>query len=48
MLEWYRGEDAGDLKRIELDVLVENWRDLNGPGRKILKNNSKILMEEKS
>ena len=21
----YRGEDAGDLKRSELDVLVENW-----------------------
>ena len=23
VLEWYRGEDAGDLERIELDVLLE-------------------------
>ena len=35
VLEWYRGEDAGDLKRSELDVLVENWTSLNAPGRKI-------------
>ena len=25
VLERYRGEDAGDLKRIELDELVETW-----------------------
>ena len=25
VLEWYRGEDAGDLKRSELNELVENW-----------------------
>ena len=28
VLEWYRGEDAGDLKRSELNELVEN---LTGP-----------------
>ena len=48
VLEWYRGEDAGDLERVELPVLVENWRHLNDPGRKICKINLKILMEEKS
>ena len=25
VLERYRGEDAGDLKRSELDEVVENW-----------------------
>ena len=29
----YRGEDAGDLKRSELNVLVETWTCLNAPGR---------------
>ena len=48
VLEWYRGEDAGDLERVELPVLVENWRHLNDPERKIWKINLKILMEEKS
>ena len=48
VLEWYRGEDAGDLERIELNILVENWRYLSDPGRKIWKINSKVLMEEKS
>ena len=28
----YRGEDVGDLKRSEFDVLVENWTRLNAPG----------------
>ena len=27
----YRGEDVGDLKRREFDVLVENWTCLNDP-----------------
>ena len=27
--EWYRGEDAGDLKRSELNELVENLTCLN-------------------
>ena len=47
VLDWYRGEDAGDLKRSELDVLVENWTSLNAPGRKIFKINSMIPMKEK-
>ena len=46
MLERYRGEDAGDLERSELDVLVGNWACLNAPGRKNWKINSRILMEE--
>ena len=29
VLERYRGEDAGDLKRSELNELVENWTCLN-------------------
>ena len=47
-LEWYRGEGAGGLERIGLDVLVENRRYLNHSGRKIWKIISKILMEEKN
>ena len=31
-LEWYRGEDAGDLKRSELNELVENLTCLNALG----------------
>ena len=34
VFERYRGEDVGDLKRSELDELVENWTCLNAPGRK--------------
>ena len=48
VLEPYRGEDARDLKRSELDELVENWTCLNAPGRKTWKINSKIVMDEKS
>ena len=48
VLERYRREDAGDLKRSELDELVENWTCLNAPGRKFWKIDSKILMDEKS
>ena len=33
VLERYRGEDAGDFKRREFDVLVENWTCLNDPRR---------------
>ena len=32
VLDGYRGEDAGDLKISDLNVLVENWRFLNNPG----------------
>ena len=35
VLERYRGEDAGDLERSELDELVENWTCLNSPRRRI-------------
>ena len=42
VLEWYRGEDAGDLERSELNELVENWRHLNDSGRKIGKLRGKI------
>ena len=48
VLERYQGEGAGDLKKNELDELVENWTCLNALGRKIWKINSKILMDEKS
>ena len=44
-LRWYRGEDAGDIKRIEL---VEKWICLNVLEKKICKLNPKILMDEKS
>ena len=46
-MEWYRGEDAGDLKRSELNELVENWICLNALERKIWKINAKIVMDEK-
>ena len=29
VLEWYRGEDVGDLKRSELNELVQNLTCLN-------------------
>ena len=29
VFEWYRGEDAGDLKRSALNELVGNWTCLN-------------------
>ena len=45
VLEWYRGEDAGDLKRSEINELVENWTCLNALESKF---NPKILMDEKS
>ena len=56
VLEWYRGEDAEDLKRSELNYLVENLACLNALERKLWKRdqkvtdekiNPKILMDEK-
>ena len=38
VLEWYRGKDAGDIKRIEV---VENWTCLNVLEKKILRIYSK-------
>ena len=46
MLEWDRGEDAGDLERSELIELVENWRYLNAFEGKIWKSDQKIVMDE--
>ena len=48
VLERYRGEDAGDLKRSELNELVENWTCLNALEREMWEINPKILMDEKS
>ena len=46
VLDWYRGEDAGDLRRSELTELVENLTCLNAIEGKIWKRNHKILMNE--
>ena len=46
MLDGYRGEDAGDLKRSELNELVENWTDLNALDRKSWKGNLKVVTDE--
>ena len=48
VLERYRGEGAGDLKKSELNEFVENWTCFDALRRKIWKINSKILMDEKS
>ena len=48
VLERYRGEDVGDLKKSELDELVENRTYLNALERKIWKINPKILRDEES
>ena len=48
VLERYRGEDAGDLKRSELDELVENRVCLNAVKKKMWKINAKILIDENS
>ena len=48
VLEWYRGEDAGDLKRSELSELVENLTCLNALEEKIWKSNQKVVTDEKS
>ena len=42
VLEWYRGEDAGDLKRSELNELVENLTCINALEVKIWKGNQKV------
>ena len=46
-MERYRGEDAGDLKRSELNELVENLTCLNALEEKIWRSNQKIVMDEK-
>ena len=47
VLERYRGEDAGDLKRRELE-LVENWTCLSDPREDFSRSVPKIVMGEKS
>ena len=47
VLGWYRGDDAGDLKRRELNVLVENLTCLNAFEGKIWKSNQKVVMDDK-
>ena len=48
VLEWYRGENARDLKRSELNELVENMMCLNALAVRIWKSNQKIVTVEKS
>ena len=48
VLDWYRREDAGDLKRSELNELVENLTCLNAFKGKIWKSNQKVVTDEKS
>ena len=45
VLEWYRGGDAGDLKRSELNELVENLTCLNAFEVKIWKSDEKVVMD---
>ena len=47
MLEWYRGEDAGDLKRSELNDLVEKLTCLNALEGEIWKSDQKVVTDEK-
>ena len=47
VLEWYRGEDARDLKRSELNELVENLTCLNALDWKIWKSDHKVVMDDK-
>ena len=47
VLDRCRGEDAEDLKRSELDELVESWTCLNAFEGKMWKINLKIPMDEK-
>ena len=44
VLEWYRGEDAGDLKRSEF---VENWTCPNALEGKNWKSDQKVVMDDK-
>ena len=46
VLEWYRGEDAGDLKGSELNELNENLTCLKALDWKIWKSYQKVVMDE--
>ena len=45
VLEWYRGGDAKDLKRSELNELVENLTCLNALEGEIWKSDEKVVMD---
>ena len=47
VLEWYRGEDAGDLKRSAFNELVENLTCLNALEVKFWKSDQKVVMDNK-
>ena len=47
MLDWYRGEDAGNLKRSDSNELVENLTCLNALEGKFWKSNLKMVTDEK-
>ena len=47
VLEWYRGEDAGDLKRSELNELVEKLTCLSALEGKFWKSSRKVVMDGK-
>ena len=47
VLEWYRGADAGDLKRSELNELLENLTSLNALEGKFWKSDQKVVMDGK-
>ena len=48
VLEWYRGEDARDLKRSETNELVDNLACFNVFEGKIWERDQKVVMDEKS
>ena len=48
VLDWYRGEDAGDLKRSELNYLVENMTCFGALEGQIWKSNPKVVRDEQS
>ena len=47
MLDWYRGQDAGHVKRSDLNELVENLTCLNALEGKFWKSNQKVVTDEK-
>ena len=48
VLEWHRGEDAGDLNKSELNEMVEKLTCLNALEETIWKNDQKVVTDEKS
>ena len=47
VLDWFRGEDAGDIKRSELNELVGSLTCLNAFEVKIWKSTQKVVTDEK-